>query len=118
MAEGLVSSLPERRRLTANVFGVQIGITTPIFDGGRIRSTIAANEARLDEAAAQYESVLLTAISEVDGNYQSYALLQTRVDRLASARDSAKEGRHRRRKRCIRRARSTCCPSCWPMDRL
>ena len=77
--------------LTANVFGVQIGITTPIFDGGRIRSTIAANAARLDGAAAQYESVLLTAISEVDGNYQSYALLQTRVDHLASARDSARK---------------------------
>jgi NodT family efflux transporter outer membrane factor (OMF) lipoprotein len=75
--------------LTANVFGVQLGITTPIFDGGRIRSTIAANEARLDGAAAQYESVLLAAISEVDGSYQSYALLQTRVERLASARDSA-----------------------------
>jgi NodT family efflux transporter outer membrane factor (OMF) lipoprotein len=75
--------------LTANVFGVQIGITTPIFDGGRIRSTIAANEARLDGAAAQYESVLLAAISDVDGSYQSYALLQTRVDRLAASRDSA-----------------------------
>jgi NodT family efflux transporter outer membrane factor (OMF) lipoprotein len=75
--------------LTANVFGVQLGITTPIFDGGRIRSTIAANEAHLDGAAAQYESVLLAAISEVDGSYQSYALLQTRVERLALARDSA-----------------------------
>jgi outer membrane protein TolC len=75
--------------LTANVFGVQLGITTPIFDGGRIRSTIAANEARLNGTAAQYESVLLSAISEVDGSYQSYALVRARVERLASARDSA-----------------------------
>jgi NodT family efflux transporter outer membrane factor (OMF) lipoprotein len=77
--------------LTANVFGVQIGITTPIFDGGRIRSDISANEARLDGTAAQYEGFLLSAISEVEGTYRSYALLQTRVDRLASARDSAQK---------------------------
>jgi outer membrane protein, multidrug efflux system len=77
--------------LTANVFGVQIGITTPIFDGGRIRSDISANEARLDGTAAQYESTLLSAISEVEGTYRSYALLQAREERLASARDSARK---------------------------
>jgi outer membrane protein TolC len=77
--------------LTANVFGAQIGITTPIFDGRRIRSEISANEARLDGSAAQYEGALLSAIAEVEGTYRSYALLQTRVDRLASARDSARK---------------------------
>jgi NodT family efflux transporter outer membrane factor (OMF) lipoprotein len=77
--------------LTANVFGVQIGITAPIFDGGRIRSDISANEARLEGIAAQYEGALLSAISEVEGTYRSYALLQTRVERLASARDSAQK---------------------------
>jgi NodT family efflux transporter outer membrane factor (OMF) lipoprotein len=77
--------------LTANVFGAQIGITTPIFDGGRIRSDISANEARLEGVAAQYEGALLSAISDVEGTYRSYALLQTRVDRLASARDSAQK---------------------------
>jgi NodT family efflux transporter outer membrane factor (OMF) lipoprotein len=75
--------------LTTNIFGVQLGITTPIFDAGRIRSTIAANEARLDGAAAQYESVVLSAISDVVGAYRSYNLLQTRVERLSLARDSA-----------------------------
>ncbi len=77
--------------LTANVFGVQIGITTPIFDGGRIRSDISANEARLDGVADQYEGTLLSAISDVEGTYRSYALLQTRIERLASARDSAQK---------------------------
>ena len=75
--------------LTTNVFGIQVGVTTPIFDAGRIRSTITANEARLDAAAARFESILLAAISEADGRYQSYALLQTQVERLASARDSS-----------------------------
>lgn len=42
------------------------GITGPIFDGGRIRANIAAQNAATDQALHAYEQAVLTALSEVE----------------------------------------------------
>ena len=46
------------------IYTAQIGVSMPIFTGGRISSTIAANRARVDQSRSRYEQSVLTALSE------------------------------------------------------
>ncbi len=46
--------------------GFASGITSPIFDAGRIRSTIQAQSAAEEQAYQAYRSTVLTALSEVE----------------------------------------------------
>lgn len=48
------------------VAGYGISISLPIFDGGRIRSNIAVQEARAQEAMAGYEQAMLVALADVE----------------------------------------------------
>ena len=54
------------------------GMQMPIFTYGRIRAHIRASEARLDEAARQYDQSILKALSEVDSAYQMRSALNSR----------------------------------------
>jgi NodT family efflux transporter outer membrane factor (OMF) lipoprotein len=74
----------------ANSFAWSIGpaISWPVFHGGRIRSNIAATEARRDEALARYRQAVLTAMQEVETSLVGYAQHQIERERLALSVES------------------------------
>jgi NodT family efflux transporter outer membrane factor (OMF) lipoprotein len=64
-------------------------LTVPIFEGGQLRATLALRKAQQQEAAVNYQKVVLQALQEVDNALSAYADEQQRHDRLAAtARDS------------------------------
>jgi NodT family efflux transporter outer membrane factor (OMF) lipoprotein len=69
----------------ANSFAWSIGptISWPVFQGGRIRSNIAATEARRDEALARYRQAVLTAMQDVETSLVGYVEHQVERERLA-----------------------------------
>ena len=69
----------------ANSFAWSVGptISWPVFQGGRIRSNIAATEARRDEALARYRQAVLTAMEDVETSLVGYAEHQVERERLA-----------------------------------
>ncbi len=46
--------------------GLIAGLTAPIFDAGRIRANIEAQDAAAEQALRRYEATVLTALSEVE----------------------------------------------------
>ena len=74
----------------ANSFAWSIGptISWPVFQGGRIRSNIAATEARRDEALARYRQAVLTAMQDVETSLVGYAQHQVERERLALSAQS------------------------------
>ena len=60
-----------------------LGLSLPIFDGGRRKAAVRQSRAQLNEAAANYRTTVLTAFREVE-------------DALANARDLAREADEQR----------------------
>jgi len=58
------------------------GFTWPIFDGWRIRSNIAVQNAREEQALATYEQALLIALQEVENALTAYQEERVRYDAL------------------------------------
>lgn len=58
------------------VYSLQAGLSVPIFNGGRLRNAERAAQARADEARAQYEQTVLSALREA-----SDALAGVRLNR-------------------------------------
>jgi len=75
---------------TANSFAWSVGpaVSWPVFQGGRIRSNIAATKARRDEALARYRQAVLTAFQEVETSLVGYAEHQVERERLALSVES------------------------------
>jgi NodT family efflux transporter outer membrane factor (OMF) lipoprotein len=65
-----------------------------IFDAGRIRANIRVQDARQEQALAQYEKVVLTSFEEVENALTAYAKEQTRLQALADAEKSGQESLH------------------------
>jgi NodT family efflux transporter outer membrane factor (OMF) lipoprotein len=64
-------------------------LTVPIFEGGQLRATLALRKAQQQEAAVNYQKVVLQALQDVDNALSAYSDEQRRHDRLAAtARDS------------------------------
>jgi len=55
-----------------NFFFGGVGIRFPIFNGGRIRSNIRAQDARLDQAILVYEDTLRHSFEDVENSLTSY----------------------------------------------
>ena len=55
-----------------------------VFDAGKVRFTVKAEEARTDEAAAQYRKVVLDALRDVETALISYGQAKIRRERLAA----------------------------------
>lgn len=74
----------------ANSFAWSVGpaVSWPVFQGGRIRSNIAATKARRDEALARYRQAVLTALQEVETSLVGYAEHQVERERLALSVES------------------------------
>lgn len=62
-------------------------LSLPIFEGGRLRSVVAAREAALDGARARYEQTVLGAVGEVET--AAATLTETRARRAALVRSLA-----------------------------
>ena len=85
----------------ANSFAWSVGPTVswPVFQGGRIRSNIAATEARRDEALARYRQAVLTAMEDVETSLVGYAEHQVERERLALSVQSQSKAVELARKR-------------------
>ena len=73
-----------------NFFSFGPGVRLPIFTGGRIRSNIAVQDARLQQAATQYESVVLKSLEDVENALAAYSREQERRTKLQQAVDESR----------------------------
>ncbi len=73
---------------TANIIA---GLAGPIFDGGRIRANIAAQNEVEEQAYQAYRSSILTALSEVEDSLVACQRTSERLDILEKATASARE---------------------------
>jgi outer membrane protein TolC len=62
-----------------------LGISLPLFTGGRIRSNIAVQTSRQRAALISYQSAVLNALEEVQNALVNYSQEQERRDRLDQA---------------------------------
>jgi outer membrane protein TolC len=68
-----------------NFFSAGPAITLPIFTGGRIRSNIALQKARLTQAQLHYRSTVLVALQETEDALVNYSFEQERRGHLQEA---------------------------------
>jgi NodT family efflux transporter outer membrane factor (OMF) lipoprotein len=61
------------------------GVSLPIFNAGRIRSNIAAEQARTDQLLANYEQTVLNSLAEVEDALVAYQKEYIRRQSLAQA---------------------------------
>lgn len=71
--------------LNALQYAVGPGITIPIFQGGRLRSTLQLREAQQQEAAVSYQKTVLSAWHDVDNALTAYQSEQARRNELIQA---------------------------------
>lgn len=64
-------------------------ISLPIFDGGRLRSTLARRDADYDLAVADYNQTLIAALREVADAVMSSRALDAQIISATQARDAA-----------------------------
>ena len=65
-------------------------ISLPIFDGGRLRSNLAARDADYDLAVAGYNQTLVGALREVTDAVQAARALDAQITSATQARDAAR----------------------------
>jgi len=68
--------------VNADVYTAIIGLAAPVFQGGRLRASVEAAEARTEQAAANYAQVVLTAIREVEDALVEQQAIAARVEEL------------------------------------
>jgi NodT family efflux transporter outer membrane factor (OMF) lipoprotein len=71
--------------LSSRQYSFGPGLTIPLFEGGRLRSTLHLREAQQEEAALAYQKTVLGAWHEVDDALTAYQAQQARRDQLALA---------------------------------
>ena len=74
-----------------NYFRAGPSISLPIFTGGRLRSELHVQDARLQQAVIAYRASLLLALEETEDAPVNYSQEQTRRDRLETAVKSNEE---------------------------
>jgi outer membrane protein, multidrug efflux system len=65
------------------------GLTTPLFDAGRIRQNIAVQNALQEQALIAYEKTVAQALADVESALVALSRSRERVANLAAARQSA-----------------------------
>ena len=65
-------------------------ISIPIFEGGRLKYTLDLRKAQQQEAAVQYQQVVLQAFHDVDNALTNYSAEQLRREQLARAVDQSR----------------------------
>jgi outer membrane protein TolC len=71
-------------RLANNTYSFGPGLSLPIFEGDRLRGTLALRRAQLDEAGANYQQTVLAAFRDVDDGLTAYQAEQQRQDHLSA----------------------------------
>jgi outer membrane protein TolC len=66
----------------AQAWGIGPQLRWNLFDGGRIRSNVRAQEALTRQALARYEQTVLLAVEEVESSLSGYAEERDRVEEL------------------------------------
>lgn len=66
-------------------FAIGPSISVPIFEGGRLKGTLNLRKLQQQEAAVNYQSVVLSAWHEVDNALTAYSSQQLRRDQLEAA---------------------------------
>lgn len=79
--------------LAEGVYALGAGLSAPIFNAGRIKAQIAAADARLEQAAANYEEAFLTAMEDVENAYVQHRSAVARRDDLRQAEAAAAQAR-------------------------
>ena len=88
-----LAGLVGRQATEASNFGLGIGnffslgpaLRLPIFTGGRIRSNIAVQDARLRQAQTGYESAVLRALADVENALSATRREKERLEHLLAA---------------------------------
>jgi NodT family efflux transporter outer membrane factor (OMF) lipoprotein len=81
-------------------FGTQmlgVGMRLPIFEAGRIRQHIAAQEAQLQGLAVQYEQTVLGALEDVENVYTAHRAFCDKSQKLTQAAQLADQIAQRKR---------------------
>lgn len=65
-----------------NFFAAGPSVSLPVFTGGRIRSNVAAQKARVEQAEAKYQKTVLNSLEETENALVNYAEEQSRSDHL------------------------------------
>ena len=74
----------------SRTYGLGPAISLPIFEGGRLRRTLELRRAQEQEAAVNYQRVVLGAFHDVDNALIAYRAEQARHDRLQAAAEQAR----------------------------
>jgi len=74
-----------------STLGLAAGITSPIFDAGRIRANIAAESAAEEQAFQTYRSTVLTGLSETEDALIACRRTAERMEILGKATAAARE---------------------------
>lgn len=80
-------------------YGVVPALTLPIFEGGRLRGQLRERTAAYDEAIAEYNKTLLTALQQTASALTQLHTLAERRDALNDARRAAGEDEKRAKQR-------------------
>jgi NodT family efflux transporter outer membrane factor (OMF) lipoprotein len=72
-------------------YGVGPSFRWSLFDGGRIRSNIEAEDAQADQATAFYEQTVLDALEDVESSIVAYVEEKERRDNLKRAATAAEQ---------------------------
>lgn len=73
----------------ARFFDVAPSLSLPIFDGGRRRANLSAQDARYDEAVAQYNQTLVSAVNQVADDLSALRSLGEQITAQQGAQDAA-----------------------------
>jgi NodT family efflux transporter outer membrane factor (OMF) lipoprotein len=76
---------PQLWTLASRQYSFGPSITLPIFEGGRLKSTLQLREQQQQEAAVNYQRTVLNAWHEVDNALTAYEATQRRRDQLVQA---------------------------------
>lgn len=72
-------------------FGIGPSISLPIFEGGRLKATLNLRKEQQQEAAVNYQRVVLSAWHDIDNSLTAYTAQQQRHDQLqAEVQDNQK----------------------------
>jgi multidrug efflux system outer membrane protein len=72
-------------------YAVGASLTWPLLDFGRVRSRIAASDARADQALAGYEQSVAQALEETEGALSQFTRTAQQAEHLAAAARDAEE---------------------------
>jgi len=70
---------PKFDQASSRILGIGPAITLPIFDGGRLRANLAAQDAGYDLAVEAYNQTLLDAVQDIADQLSSLKWLQERL---------------------------------------